>query len=629
MSEISFRINPDGTIDICLGSISLTGIYPCIEERPVVPVQTETGNDCVVYSCDSGTVTSRIRKEGGRIVLSTSLSGFGSIHDAEPLGSAIIKGADRAYVQGVGMEGPSGYHEIDAKLRRSHGIIGLGGEGCAAAAFTMDQRRYAAEFTATEHEGIYAASRTLSAGINLECTVCGSVQLPDIYFIAGRDAVECMSDAAKMIADEMHARTAQPPAFHWCSWYYHYENMSQEILDGFLADLESEPADGRTDFNYIQIDAGYTPHVGDWLTFNHRYPGGLSRAASSILDRGYAAGIWIAPFMVGDQSRLYSEHPDWVVHNKDGTPFVRFRSYTEPKIWGNTDNDYYVLDMTHPDASSYLREVFRTYRQYGFTLFKTDFLLWGMMDSSDVVRYDNTRTSVMIMRDTLQMIREEIGEESYLLGSIAPFMPCIGYVDGMRIASDMGAQWTDGAFGPANLLQELPYDNYFNNVYWQNDPDSVILRQFATHLTDEETWSIALLQALSGGIITTSDPVTQLGEDRRRLLGFIRPDKKHSADMPYLTDDREEIVITHSLIDWNLLYVLNPTDHPMRICYRMDELFGTEAFFQYRFDWNGGDVTASGRCESFSDTLAPHTSALVFLTEEPLTEKPSNLWCRN
>ncbi len=79
----------------------------------------------------------------------------------------------------------------------------------------------------------------------------------------------------------------------------------------------------------------------------------------------------------------------------------------------------------------------------------------------------------MVMRDTMAMIRDAIGEDSYLLGSIAPFMPCIGYVDGMRIASDMGAQWTEGAFGPANLLQELPYDNYFNR---QNDPDSVILR---------------------------------------------------------------------------------------------------------------------------------------------------------
>ena len=148
--------------------------------------------------------------------------------------------------------------------------------------------------------------------------------------------------------------------------------------------------------------------------------------------------------MVGDQSEVFRQHPDWILRNHDGSPYVRFRSYTEPKIWGNTDNDYYVLDMTNPGAYEYLRGVFETYREWGFTLFKTDFMLWGMQDSSEVVRYDNSKTSVMIMRETLAMIRKAIGEDSYLLGSIAPFMPCIGYVDGMRIASDMGAQWTEG-----------------------------------------------------------------------------------------------------------------------------------------------------------------------------------------
>jgi hypothetical protein len=84
--------------------------------------------------------------------------------------------------------------------------------------------------------------------------------------------------------------------------------------------------------------------------------------------------------------------------------------------------------------------VFAKLREWGFTLYKIDFILWGMIDSSKVIRYDNSKTSVMILREMLAMIREVIGEESYLLCSIAPFMPCLGYADGMRIASDMGAQ---------------------------------------------------------------------------------------------------------------------------------------------------------------------------------------------
>ena len=224
--------------------------------------------------------------------------------------------------------------------------------------------------------------------------------------------------------------------------------------------------------------------------------------------------------------------------------------------------------------------------------------------------------------------RSVIGEDAYLLGSIAPFMPCIGFMDGMRIASDMGAQWTKGAFGPSNLLQELPYDNYFNNIFWQNDPDAVILRDFGTHLTEDETWSLALLQAFSGGVITTSDPVEKLPADRIELVGLIRPDCRVIADFPFITEGRKELVITHHLNDWDLLYVLNPSEHPLRVHLRMDELFGTEALFQYRYNRKDSGNITSEKKTCFDDILEPHGSALLFITKEPLREKPCSLWRR-
>lgn len=624
MTETRFAIRTNGTAVICTDGIELKGILPFVNDAPILPFSISAESDEIRFVTDKGTITYSFRQEEDELILRTVAEGFDHVHDIEPIGAAGLYGADHVYVQGFGMEGPSGYHLIDDNLRRSHGIIGLACDESAMAVFTTDHTGYAAQFSVRNAEQLYTDRKLFTAGINLEGTASGRIELPELHFISGTDITECMKRAAEKIASAMHARTSAPPAFHWCSWYYHYENMSQQILDGFLADLDTD----RTDFRYIQLDAGYTAHIGDWLTFNHRYPEGLKKAASSIIDAGYAAGIWIAPFMVGDCSEVYNDHPDWVLRNPDGTPYVRFRSYTEPKIWGNTDNDYYVLDMTHPGAYEYLKTVFEKYREWGFTLFKTDFMLWGMQDSSEVVRYDSTKTSVMVMRDTLSMIRNAIGEDSYLLGSIAPFMPFIGYADGMRIASDMGAQWTEGAFGPANLLQELPYDNYINNVFWQNDPDSVILRDFATHMTASETRSIALMQALSGGVITTSDPVPALPQDRKALLRLIKPSQPVKAEMPYITDDREELVIIHRLHDWNLFYVLNPTGHLLRIHYDLAELFGMETVFQYRFDWKD-DQIVSEKSSCFSETLSPHESALLFITEEPMTAKPSNLWGRS
>ncbi|MBQ6456883.1 MAG: alpha-galactosidase [Mogibacterium sp.] len=624
MTVPGVTIHSKGAADIYAGAISLNNITPYVNESSILPFSIETSENTAVFRTEEGSITYRFRRQGDELIMSVVAEGYDSVHDVEPFGRALLNGATHVYYQGFGMEGPSGFRTIDDKAARSYGLIGLQGADYALAVFTTDHRRYGSEFSVRREEALYSVRTVFTAGINLEGTASGRIELPELHFIAGDDVVSCMKAAAERIAAEMDARTSAEPGFHWCSWYFHYENMSQQILDGFLADLDRD----HKDFRYIQLDAGYTAHIGDWLIPNHRYPHGLGEAAASITGGGYKAGIWIAPFMVGDSSELYREHPDWVIHEKDGSPYVRFRSYTEPKIWGNTDNDYYVLDLTHPDAFAYLKSVFETFRNWGFTLYKADFLLWGMIDSSEVVRYDNSKTSVEIIRGMLAMVRDIIGEDGYLLGSIAPFMPCIGLADGMRIASDMGAQWTQGAFGPANLLQELPFDNYFNNIFWQNDPDSVILRHFASHLTETETRSIALLQALSGGIITTSDPVTQLSQDRQKLLSFIRPDGRVHAEFPFLTEDREEIVITHFLPDWNLFYVLNPTDHLLRIHYDLEDLFGHETF-QYRFDWNDEDLIVSEKSSCFSETLGPHESALLFITEEPMAVKPSNLWGRD
>ena len=115
-------------------------------------------------------------------------------------------------------------------------------------------------------------------------------------------------------------------------------------------------------------------------------------------------------------------------------------------------------------------------------------------------------------------------------------MACIGYADGMRIAADCGARWAE-PFGPVNLLQELPADSYFNHIFWQNDPDAMIIRDFDTFLTDPEVRSLVLMQALSGGAVSTSDPVHLMSESRKELLRSSSP---HGVPTPEILTDPED-----------------------------------------------------------------------------------------
>jgi len=109
----------------------------------------------------------------------------------------------------------------------------------------------------------------------------------------------------------------------------------------------------------------------------------------------------------------------------------------------------------------------------GITFFKTDFMLYGSESSAHVKRFTPGKTSFEYQHELLTMIRQEIGNESYWLGCIAPFAPMIGYCDGMRISADTRPMWEGGK----NMFDETIGAQHINNVWWQNDPDAIILRE--------------------------------------------------------------------------------------------------------------------------------------------------------
>lgn len=615
---MDYILHKNGCWDISGKTGTLTGAYPAIDGVRICPVSVAMGEDVLSYQLEKGSMELRFFKKDQTVEVVCTMRDVGLYHDIAPISQAEAGNVQHVFVQGCGMEGPSGCREVKEEPLTSDGLLSFYGEEGAFFIYAVEHRQYTNRYYIQKDTQIFSEDKiVVSGGFNLECTVSGTFTLPSIFFKEADTLSDGLKDCARMIAAHMGARTIQPPAFHWCSWYYLYQNMSQELLEEYLKGFQKEAG---IDFRYIQLDAGYAPSPGDWLLPNSRFQEGLKKAAETIRQAGYAPGIWIAPFMVGDQSRLYREHPDWVLYDLNDEPVTMLRSYNEPKVWGNLDSNYYVLDTSHPEAFAYLREVFGTLRAWGFTLYKTDFMFWNMHDSSRVRRFDPSRTSVEILRDTLKMIREEIGEESYLLGCIAPFLPFIGYADGMRIAGDVGAQWAD-TFGPVNMIQELTADHYFNHIYWQNDPDSVLLRDFDLYLKPHEIRSLAFLQALSGGVITTSDPVHKLGKDRTELLRFITPKEKVSPVFPYLTENRADVVLFHRLEQGNLFYALNPTDQDLTVVYSFKELFGEEAWYVYAY--GSGDFQKK---TWYTTVLKPHDSILLFLSAKPFEHAPKHLW---
>ncbi len=430
-----------------------------------------------------------------------------------------------------------------------------------------------------------------------------------------------VEDGLRRWAQQVAAASPQPPRIPpaplsgWCSWYNYYAAIDEAAIRRELRGAAAARDKYGLPLQLFQIDDGFTPEMGDWLVVKPQFPRGMAPLLAEIRAAGFRPGLWIAPFVVGNRSRLYQEHPDWVVQDREaGGPLVQMRFYGEFR-WHKRSEEYYILDATHPDAFAYLRQVFRTWRQvWGCDYFKTDFMHFGSEHGPEHARYHRPGlTRIEIWRRVATMIREEIGEALWL-GCGCPLWPAVGLVDAMRIGRDMVVSW-DGERAARSILGDLQRRNFANGILWQMDPDCLLLRERFHHLDDGELRALALYAGLAGGALITSDSLAELPPERLRLFRFLLQLPPGTAGFPLLgAEDEELLVLLRPWGDETLLFALNAGERPLRRRLDLAALGIATPVAARR--WPEGEP-AGQTGATIALELAPHEGRLLRLTPAP------------
>ena len=286
----------------------------------------------------------------------------------------------------------------------------------------------------------------------------------------------------------------------WCSWYHYLAHVNH---DDILENLAAMDRLGL-DVDVVQIDDGYQAQIGDWLSVSDRF-GSLQAVVADIRQSGRRAGIWVAPFLVSPRSYTYRRYPEWLLGRATAG-------------W-NWQAEQAVLDVTHPGAEDHLRTVFTTLRGLGIDYFKLDFLYAGAIPGD---RADRNLSPLMAYRHGLQVIRQAIGPDSYLLGCGAPILPSVGLVDAMRVSPDTGPRYEPPA-GDLSMPSQRSATltgrarAWQNGLFWVNDPDCLIV---GPQVERREQWAAHI--AGYGGLLCSSDRLSSLDawglEVTRRLL---------------------------------------------------------------------------------------------------------------
>ena len=330
----------------------------------------------------------------------------------------------------------------------------------------------------------------------------------------------------------------------YTSWYNYFQKIDENII---LRDLDGlDPYQDQV--SIYQIDDGYETYIGDWLDDNpSKFPHGMKYIADKIHDKGYKAGIWLAPFNCQKISRMAKEHPDWLIKDTNGKPMIGCIA------WGGA----YTFDIYNEEAREYIRKVFDVVlNEWGYDMVKLDFLY------SQCIKPRHGKSRGEIMCDAMAFLRECVGDK-LILGCGVPIGAAIGVVDACRISCDVDLTYSGKIYNKIQVANEMLsaqsainnsiFRRHMNGRVWMNDPDVFFLRKDNLKFTDEQKYLLGRINNLCGTVLFVSDNAGDYDKNAQNLLKvlFDKTDEK-IISAEYTSDEIIKIVTDKETFSFNL-----------------------------------------------------------------------------
>ena len=309
-------------------------------------------------------------------------------------------------------------------------------------------------------------------------------------------------EKGKRLFEEFFPKKDVKKILGYTSWYNYYQDIDEKII---LRDLDA--LDSR--FELFQIDDGYETFVGDWLDVDkNKFPNGLSDIVKKIHSRGMQAGIWLAPLVAEEKSKVFNEHRDWFLF--DG----------ETVKCGSNWSGFYAINLSVPNARAYVSECLGYYMGLGFDFFKLDFLYASSLAPC------GGRTRSMVAEDAYAFLRETLKDKT-ILGCGATIFNAADKFDYLRIGPDVSLKFDDVWFmrfmhneriSTKTTLQNTVFRSLFNGRLFGNDPDVFLLRDDNIGLSARQRRALITLNALFGSVLMTSDDLGKYDAAKNRTL---------------------------------------------------------------------------------------------------------------
>ncbi len=329
----------------------------------------------------------------------------------------------------------------------------------------------------------------------------------------------------------------------YTSWYNHYQDINEDKINLALVGID------ENNYDLFQIDDGFETKVGDWLNIDkNKFPHGLEGIVKKIHDKNLLAGIWLAPFVVEQESEIYKKHPDWVYVDKKNNPVFA----------GGNWSHQLSLDIRKQEVLDYIKECLEYYISLGFDFFKLDFLY-----AVNLVRVEGKSRS-QVMQEMMIFLRN-ILKDKLILGCGVPLENAFNNVDYCRVGCDVSLKFDDEFYmvlahrernSTKHTLLDTIYRFPMDNFVFRNDPDVYLLRDDNIFLNEKQKEALIKINHLCGALYLTSDNVSSYSEEKKKIL--LEAQILSKAKITNIITNKKDVTITYVLNGTEAKLVYNP-----------------------------------------------------------------------
>ena len=112
----------------------------------------------------------------------------------------------------------------------------------------------------------------------------------------------------------------KPPAdaygTEWCGWAYE-QNFTMKEMYNTLPEVK------KLGLDWVVLDMGWYDKMGDYDLSKDKFPNGekdIKKFVDTVHALGLKVQLWWMPLAVAPNAKLMTEHPDYLLLNKDGSP---------------------------------------------------------------------------------------------------------------------------------------------------------------------------------------------------------------------------------------------------------------------------------------------------------------------